>query len=402
MKKTRKILIVDSDTNYIIPLRNSLSKVGYEVVCWDDGQKALELAKSFQADMIISEVELPKVSGHVLFKELRSVPACKTTPFIFLSSQKRVDDRIKSMELGVDDYITKPFYVEEVVARVEALFKEVSKLNDGHGPSEKGFSGNLSEMNLVDLIQTLELGKKSAILKLKHNAAVGLVYVKDGEVIDASLADLSPDMALLRMFTWTIGNFLVDIAPVEREKRVQTSNKELVNMGLRRINEWNQIKEGLPPINSAVMKTQINSYDELSNEERAMITNINEKKFIYEIIEKSELDDLKALEVMRSLYQKGYLQEIEDSSVPYMDDYVTKLKQNVSTTRSTTERVLSIVSNVFKKQEEDREEQLDPQNDRRQIPDRRKGDRRRFDRLRGANQIYLTKTELLMIRERLS
>jgi hypothetical protein len=237
---------------------------------------------------------------------------------------------------------------------------------------------------------------------LKHNAAVGLVYVKDGEVIDASLADLSPDMALLRMFTWTIGNFLVDIAPVEREKRVQTSNKELVNIGLRRINEWNQIKEGLPPINSAVMKTQINSYDELSNEERSMITNINEKKFIYEIIEKSEFDDLKALEVMRSLYQKGYLQEIEDSSVPYMDDYVTKLKQNVSTTRSTTERVLSIVSNVFKKQEEDREEQLDPQNDRRQIPDRRKGDRRRFDRLRGANQIYLTKTELLMIRERLS
>jgi len=402
MKKTKKILIVDSDTNYIVPLRNSLSKVGYEVVCWDDGQKALELAKSFQADMIISEVELPKVSGHVLFKELRSTPTCKSTPFIFLSSQKRVDDRIKSMEMGVDDYITKPFYVEEVVARVEALFKEVSKLNEGHGSSEKGFSGNLSEMNLVDLIQTLELGKKTAIVKLKHNVAVGIVYVKDGEVIDASLADLEPDLALLRMFTWTIGNFLVDFTPIERDKRVQTSNKDLVNIGLRRINEWNQIKEGLPPINSAVMKTQINSYDELSNEERAMITNIHEKKFIYEIIEKSDLDDLKALEVMRSLYQKGYLQEIEDSSVPYMDDYVTKLKQNVATTRSTTERVLSIVSNVFKKQEENKEEPLDPQNDRRQVPDRRKGDRRRFDRLRGANQIYLTKTELLMIRERLS
>lgn len=402
MEKTKKILIVDSDTNYIIPLRNSLSKIGYEVVCWDDGQKALELAKSLHADLIISEVDLPKVSGHVLFKELRSVPACKTTPFIFLSSQKRVDDRIKSMELGVDDYITKPFYVEEVVARIEALFNEISKLDESQSQAEKGFSGNLTEMNLVDLIQTLELGKKSAVLKLKHNSTIGMVYVKDGDVIDASLPDLSPDDALMRMFTWTIGNFYVDITPVDREKSVQTSNKDLINIGLRRLNEWNQIKEGLPPINTVVMKTQINSYDELSEEEVEMISSLEEKKYIYDIIEKSNLDDVKALEVMRSLYQKGYLQETEDNYVPLVDDYVTKLKQNVSTSRTTTERVLSIVSNVFKKPEEEKPSPRNQQGERRQVPDRRKGDRRRFDKLRGPNQIYLTKTELLMIRERLS
>jgi len=402
MEKTKKILIVDSDTNYIIPLRNSLSKIGYEVICWDDGQKALELAKSLHADMIISEVDLPKVSGHALFKDLRSVPACKTTPFIFLSSQKRVDDRIKSMELGVDDYIAKPFYVEEVVARVEALFKEISKLNESQSQAEKGFSGNLTEMNLVDLIQTLELGKKSAVLKLKHNSTIGMVYVKDGEVVDASLPNLLPDKALLRMFTWTIGNFYVDITPVDRDKTVQTSNKDLINIGLRRLNEWDQIKEGLPPINAVVTKSQINSYDDLSEEEREMISSLDEKNFIYEVIEKSQLDDVKALEVMRSLYQKGYLQETEDNYVPLVDDYITKLKQNVPTSRSTTERVLSIVSNVFKKPDEDNTAQGNQQNERRQISDRRKGDRRRYDNLIGPNQIYLTKTELLMIRERLS
>ncbi len=402
MEKTKKILIVDSDTNYIIPLRNSLSKVGYEVVCWDDGQKALELAKSLHADLIISEVDLPKLSGHLLFKELRSAPACKTTPFIFLSSQKRVDDRIKSMELGVDDYITKPFYVEEVVARIDALFKEINKLSENQGQAEKGFSGNLTEMNLVDLIQTLELGKKSAVLKLKHNSTIGMVYVKDGEVIDAALPNLSPDNALMRMFTWTIGNFYVDITSVDRDKTVQTSNKDLINIGLRRLNEWNQIKEGLPSINTVVTKTQINSYDELSEEEGEMIECLDEKNYIYELIEKSRLDDIKALEVMRSLYQKGYLQETEDNYVPLVDDYVSKLKQNAPTSRTTTERVLSIVSNVFKKPEEVKETTQDQQYDRRQVPDRRKGDRRRFDRLKGQNQIYLTKTELLMIRERLS
>jgi len=130
IEKVRKILLVDGDTSYSVPLRNALTKAGYEVLCWDDGQKALESAKNQKADMIISEVDLPEISGHTLFKEFRSNAASQSIPFIFLSSQKRVDDRIKSMELGVDDYIIKPFYTEEIVARVDALFKELAEQNE--------------------------------------------------------------------------------------------------------------------------------------------------------------------------------------------------------------------------------------------------------------------------------
>lgn len=401
VEKVKKILVIDSDTSYTIPLRSALSKAGYEVTCWDDSQKVLDSVKNLSADMIISEVELPEISGHTLFKEVRSIPAYQAIPFIFLSSQKRVDDRIKSMELGVDDYITKPFYVEEIVARVDALFAEISQLSEEQSRSEKGFSGNLTEMNLVDLIQTLELGKKSAVLKLKHDSSIGFVYVDNGEVIDALLDELSPDQSIMRMFTWNIGNFHVEMTSVDRERTIQIPGKELINSAMRRINQWQQLQQGLPPLNTVVVKTERNTYQDLSDEEKEVITAINEKKRIDEIIERSRFDDLKALAIVKKLYQKGYLQETEDSYLTYTDNYLTRLKQNASHTKTTRERLASIISNVFKNHgngnniEEQRTE-------RRQLPDRRRYGRRRDDRIRESNQIHLTKSDLLLIRERLS
>lgn len=402
IEKVKKILIVDNDTGYTIPLRNALSKAGYEVTCWDDSQKMLESIKSLSTDLIISEVELSDISGHTLFKEVRSLPAFKTIPFMFLSSQKRVDDRIKSMELGVDDYITKPFYAEEIVARVDALFAEISQLGEEQSQTEKGFSGNLTEMNLVDLIQTLELGKKSAVVKLKHNASTGLVYVVNGEVIDALLDDFPPDQSLMKMFTWNIGTFLVEMTSFNRERAIHLPNKELVTAAMRRINHWQQLQQDLPPLNTVIIKTERNTYQDLSDEEKEMISGINEKKRIDEIIERSQFDDLKALAIVKSLLQKGYLQETEDSYISYTDSYLTRLKQNASHSKTTRERVASIIANVFKNYSNENKLIEEPKTERRQLPDRRCYGRRRDDRIRESNPIHLTKSDLLLIRERLS
>ncbi len=402
IEKLKKVLIIDSDTSYTVPLRNALSKAGYEVMCWDDGQKAFEMVKNLQADMIISEVDLHQVNGHTLFKEIRSAPACKSIPFIFISSQKRVDDRIKSMELGVDDYITKPFFVEELVARVEALFSEISQINEEQSQSEKGFSGSLMEMNLLDLIQTLELGKKSAVIKLRHDSSIGLVYVMNGDVIEAVLDDLTPEQSLMRMFTWSIGNFYVEMTPVSRERRINIPNKELITAAMRLINQWEQITKGLPPLNTIISKTELNTFEKLSDEEVEIIKSIDDKKKIYEIIEQSMFDDLKSLTIVKSLYQKGYLQESEENFIPYTDNYLARLKNNASHSKTTRERVTSLIANVFQNSCNENKIIEEQGTERRQLPDRRRYGRRRDDRLKESNQIRLTKTDLLIIRERLS
>jgi len=397
----KKIVYVDNDTNNIVPLRSEFEKAGFDIICWDDAQKAFEAIKNQQVDLVICETELPQMDGHGFFKKIRSMEALKATPFIFISSQKRVDDRIKSMELGVDDYIIKPFSIEEIIARVKALFKEIAFLGDTNHQPDKGFSGNLTEMNLVDLIQTLELGKKSAVLNLKHDSASGFVYIKSGEVIDASLESLPAEQALLRMFTWTIGNFYVEMIAVDRDRTIKMANKELITIGLRRINQWQQIKEGLPPLNTVVIKTDLNHSAELSEEEKQLIIAMNEKNMIYELVQKCKCDDLKALELIKGLINKGYLKTTDENYTSYTDNYLAHLKEVASRSRTTSERAVSIISSYFRPSS-DEESLLDmSNNERKELPDRRRFSRRLHDRLRDNNHVHLTKAELLLIRERL-
>lgn len=397
----KKVVLIDNDTSYVLPLKSEFEKADYEVIYFDDSQKAREALHHLVPDIILCEVELPQINGHALFKELRSLTATKSVPFIFLSSQKRVDDRIKSMELGVDDYIVKPCSIEEIMARVRALLREINEANEHQSQPEKGFSGNLTEMNLVDLIQTLELGKKSAVVKLTHHASTGLVYLKNGEVIDATLNSLPPDQALLRMFTWTVGAFAVEMNSIERERTIKRSNKELIAVGLRRINEWEQIKENLPALNTVVMKTDLNNYQGLTEEEQHLLATVDKKSMIYEMIQRSHTDDIKALEIVKSLLKKGYLKETDENYLSYTDNYLAQLKEHASKSRSSSNRVAAIMANFFNRSDQPAGGSEQPKVERRQLPDRRRYLRRRFDRIRETGNIHLTKAELLLIRERL-
>ncbi|OQX95572.1 hypothetical protein B6I21_04755 [candidate division KSB1 bacterium 4572_119] len=398
MHKTYKIFILDKDTTYMTPLVNGLQKAGFKVICWEGNQKAIDIARDVKPDLIISEVDLPDFDTYDFFNEIRSIQQYKTVPFIFFSSQKKVDDRIKNIEIGIDDYISKPFYVEEVVSRVKNLLNEVSGIEKAQGQTEKGFSGNLTEMNLVDLIQTMELGKKSAVIKLKHQNSLGIVCISNGEVVDANLEDLPPDKAIMRMFTWTVGAFFVEMVSVKLNRRIEKSNKKLIDIGVRRVNDWEQIKQGLPPLSAIVVKTNSNNFEQLSDLEKELLSGIKNKVRIYDLIEQSSLDDLKTLELVRGLHQKGYLQETEDNYSHYVDDYLKRLKAQAHNGKSPSERAQAIVANLFKKETSQRQQRIP---DRRQQQDRRKYGRRSEDRCNRGNPVYLTKAELLMLREAL-
>lgn len=399
MQTNKKILIVDEDSTYISGLRKGLSQSNHEVIYWDDGRKALEIIKNLQPDLIIADVELPQISGHEFFKEIKSNPETRNVPFIFLSNQKRVDDRIKSMEMGVDGFITKPFYVEEVVARIESLLNEVDNIENSNHSNEKGFSGNLYEMNLIDLIQTLELGKKSGIINLKHLAYEGRVYVLNGEVIDATFEDFPPKEALFKMSLWTEGNFFVEMTQLKRSETISQKNKELIPEVLKRINQWEQIKKNLPPLDTVLAVNQI-TIDEssISDEEQRLLSSLNGNQMIYDIVIKSPFDDLKALELVHNLYQRGHLQETNENYMPRKDDYSIHVLGN---SNSSNNKTSYIISNLLKKSEESKSVKVERRmNQRRRLPDRRQFERRK-DQRTVKQKILFDKTELLMIREKL-
>ncbi|MBD3290797.1 response regulator [candidate division KSB1 bacterium] len=402
MRTKKKILIVDEDANYISGLRKELTKAGYEVIYWSDGKKALDLSNNFRPDLIISEVDLTTNDGHAFFRDIKTHSEFKDIPFIFLSSQKRVDDRIKSMEIGVDDFIAKPFYVEEVVARIENIFSEIKQNSDARITSGKGFSGYLHEMNLVDLIQTLEVGQKSAIIKLNFNDYDARVYVRNGEIFDARFLDLPANDALARLFLWTEGSYQVEFTKEDFPRTLNQPTEKLLSEGIKRNARWDQIKKNLPPLNTIVAINKI-AYEEnsISNDEKQIIRLINKHAKIYDIITKSPLDDIKSLEIVDNLYRKGYLQESNKNYQAQPQNQVERIKQNLTRDHSENHNVSAIISNLLKKNSDANILEIEKRrDDRRQLVDRRRYHRRRND-IPKENKIYLDRTELLLIREKL-
>jgi DNA-binding response OmpR family regulator len=116
----RKILVVDDDKKTVDLIRIYLEKDGYHVLPAHDGQQALELARARRPDLLVLDVMLPKVDGLDLCRILRSESA---TPIILLTARTTEDDKLLGLDLGADDYVTKPFSPRELLARVRAVLR---------------------------------------------------------------------------------------------------------------------------------------------------------------------------------------------------------------------------------------------------------------------------------------
>ncbi|MDJ0509748.1 MAG: response regulator transcription factor [Crocosphaera sp.] len=116
-----KILLVEDDENIVIPVEEDLDERNYVVEIAYDGKTAWELLDVFNYDLILLDVMLPKIDGISLCKQLRA-SGCKT-PILMLTARDTVTDRVKGLDAGADDYLVKPFDLEELSARIRALLR---------------------------------------------------------------------------------------------------------------------------------------------------------------------------------------------------------------------------------------------------------------------------------------
>lgn len=117
---TKKILVVDDEAKITDLLDSYLTKEGYLVVTAADGEAAVEMAARENPDIILLDLMLPKMNGYEVCREVRQT---SNTPIIMLTARDEEPDKIVGLELGADDYITKPFSPREVVARVRAVLR---------------------------------------------------------------------------------------------------------------------------------------------------------------------------------------------------------------------------------------------------------------------------------------
>jgi len=118
---SKKILIADDEPNIVTSLEFLMRKAGYEVRVARDGEEALAQMESFQPDLVLLDVMMPKVSGYDLCQRLRSHPQWKNVRIVMLSAKGLEVEVTKGMSLGADLYVTKPFSSNDLVAKVGTL-----------------------------------------------------------------------------------------------------------------------------------------------------------------------------------------------------------------------------------------------------------------------------------------
>jgi diguanylate cyclase (GGDEF)-like protein len=127
---SERILVVDDDPDILQFVRLNLELDGFEVELAGGGGEALERASASPPDLMLLDVMMPEIDGLTVLRRLRSDPATANIPVIVLTARSLAEDRVKGLDLGADDYITKPFDLEELIARVRTVLRRSQQMRD--------------------------------------------------------------------------------------------------------------------------------------------------------------------------------------------------------------------------------------------------------------------------------
>jgi CheY-like chemotaxis protein len=236
---TLKILIVDDNPTTLKLLAQSLEKAG-ELIAASDGADALMKAIETRPDLIIADYSMPVMDGRALFEKLRARRETTDIPFVFLASQKEIDERLRMVE-GVEDYFVKPFFVRELAKQARRITARlIQQKTEAMGARGGAISGRLSEMNLMDWMQSLEQGRKTCALILRSNAELCTMYFRDGQVVHAVYGSEVGDQAVYKVLRWTDGEWEVDFSRTTTEQTTTQSTQGLMMEGLRLLDEANR------------------------------------------------------------------------------------------------------------------------------------------------------------------
>ena len=232
-----KILIADTEIDLTTLLELRFIKEGFGVMLARTGAEALQKAKAEKPSLIITEVDLPVKSGQEFVSELIKDEETKHIPFVFLSRRDDPDVVTSALELGAEDYLTKPVKVDVFCAKIKKMLARLKAERKVTPSQPVGVSGSLSEMSLPDIIQILGAGRKTGKIILKNNGQTAEILMEDGRIVNAYIDELKGEDAFYKILWWNGGTFTVDPTVQITERLINMSNDSLMLEGYRRMDE---------------------------------------------------------------------------------------------------------------------------------------------------------------------
>ncbi len=238
--KSVSVLVVDDN-----PLVRDLVAKGMaphcEVSTASDGADALLHAVDHPPDLIICDYKMPGLDGRQLYEKLRGREQTRNIPFIFVASRGDIEEKLRPLVDGVEDFVTKPFFLKDLVRLAKKVVDRVHLEKLQRGAKRPGMiQGRLEEMSIADLMQSLEMGQKSCRLTVRRGSEQGEMFFAAGQCRHAKLGATQGDEAAFQMIHWPDGEFEIDFNATSDRVTTTRSTTGLLMEAMRLLDEANR------------------------------------------------------------------------------------------------------------------------------------------------------------------
>ncbi len=249
-------------------------------------------------------------------------------PAVVLISEPGVESKTRGLEAGADDFVVKPIYVQEVVARAKALLQrrererlELSAGGAGTDTASERFLSDIADVPLVDLVRAVAAHQKSGVASITAPTGMrGEIFFRQGNVVDAEVGRLSGRDAVYRLFCWTAGQLEVEWKSIRRKDIVETRPQELLIEALARVDEWQRLLAGLPALDTLFevdYRILAERLADIPDEVNRILRLFDGGRTLLQVIDDSAMPDLHAAAIISRLCHERI---IHDSRLSVSDD----------------------------------------------------------------------------------
>lgn len=240
MPDNLKILLVDDNPMVLNLLRSELAELA-PVTTASDGADALLKAVNEMPDLIVSDFQMPGLNGRQLVETIRQRPTTSKIPCVIMATRTDISEKLRGIQGSVEDLVEKPFFLKDATARIKRVLDKIAlEKMAREAPGETVLRGTLAQMNVIDLLQSLEMGRKTCALTIANNGDQCELYFNEGQINHAVYGGLRGDDAVYKVLTWTVGNFQIDFDGSSAEQTTTKTTQGLLMEGLRLLDEANR------------------------------------------------------------------------------------------------------------------------------------------------------------------
>jgi CheY-like chemotaxis protein len=235
--KDVKVLVVDDNALILDLLMKGLAP-HCDAQAAADGADALLKIVDDPPDLVVCDYRMPGLDGRQLYEKLRARKQTKQIPFIFLASRGDIEEKLRPIVEGVEEFIPKPFFLKDLVRRAKKVVDRLHLEKLQNRAVRPGvIQGRLEEMSILDLMQSLEMGQKSCRLTIRRQGDACELFFASGQCTDAKLGPVEGEAAVFQAVRWGDGEFEIDFNSAPSRSTISRSTTGLLMEALRLVDE---------------------------------------------------------------------------------------------------------------------------------------------------------------------